>query len=653
VKKTVFCILFLAGFYESQCQSTTEYFMLPFPIGKTYGVSQGNYDDPQGAKNQTHIYTPNSVPPHTVMMYAYDFLLPWGSEVVAPAPCTVVHVMDDTKYGFGNLVVVAYDDGTFGKFCHMANQMQNGVDYLTRVTVGQKLSRGQLIGFSGNTGNSTGPHLHYQRQVNDLPDGPTAQSIKSTFVEVRENGGRPIQGHKYTSFNYFSTNMFYVGAFLDGWKTATLGAYSPSSDPFAICYDYSGGFNVLGALQSEVHLYPRDVSAINLCWCQDFLYIAASGAQSNYMMILNPYQTNADIGFKGVCYIIGGQIRSYWMQNYSHLGPPSTSEYYWTGAGFAGVSTQYSVQYFQPTSTTQIGVMYANGQFQEVSPSNACYSSSNIFGGTGQLFCMANCPTGGGDDYYGEEEDSISASSPDTGKTVIPNPPDTSHPVTPTSYPFQYGFTPVQKTIGEFDGLVICLDTASAADTGAESYHKLAVDTGNVFKYGTDILYFAMYRHTHGKFRLMSSTGGTLNWNNFTTASWDSTGASTWDYCPQITREQKPPIGSYQISCYLDDGSGSVLMETRSYQVVSGATASNSVFRRAENGDCIYWQSGKLVLSLGSAKNVSLHIYDLAGRERKSISGFYSAGLYRQGAILSPGIYILKFNGVFSKFRMM
>ncbi|MDD5528194.1 MAG: M23 family metallopeptidase [Patescibacteria group bacterium] len=171
------CCLAASG----QTVDPPEWYMLPFPIGKTYSCTQGNYDDPLaraskddqiGLNNATH----NASPKFKTMMYAFDFALAWGDQIVSPAPCTVVRVKNIPgttsvdNYGFGNIVVVAYNDGTYGRFCHMANQIKDGVDYLTRVKEGQSLSRGQLIGFCGNTGyciksaTGDGSHLHYRYQ---------------------------------------------------------------------------------------------------------------------------------------------------------------------------------------------------------------------------------------------------------------------------------------------------------------------------------------------------------------------------------------------------------------------------------------------------------------------------------------------------------
>ena len=53
----------------------------------------------------------------------------------------------------GNCVEVQYQDGTLAKFLHLNENL---------VQPGQRVTAGTVVGKSGNTGHSTGPHLHYQ-----------------------------------------------------------------------------------------------------------------------------------------------------------------------------------------------------------------------------------------------------------------------------------------------------------------------------------------------------------------------------------------------------------------------------------------------------------------------------------------------------------
>lgn len=85
-----------------------------------------------------------------------DMLLPIGSPVVAAAGGTVA-VAGWHNYGYGYYVIVDHGDGVRTLYAHLSG---------FAVTVGQLVARGELIAFSGHTGNSTHPHLHFEISAN-------------------------------------------------------------------------------------------------------------------------------------------------------------------------------------------------------------------------------------------------------------------------------------------------------------------------------------------------------------------------------------------------------------------------------------------------------------------------------------------------------
>ena len=92
-----------------------------------------------------------------------DYAVPAGTTVRAPASGVVVETGYDSK--LGKFVYIDHGKGTISKFGHLSD---NSV-----VEKGQVVTAGQAIAKSGNTGNSTGAHLHYTVTVNGKPVDPT------------------------------------------------------------------------------------------------------------------------------------------------------------------------------------------------------------------------------------------------------------------------------------------------------------------------------------------------------------------------------------------------------------------------------------------------------------------------------------------------
>ncbi len=90
-----------------------------------------------------------------------DIASPPGTPVKSPAAGTVVAA--SAHGNFGKHVTIDHGNGVRSRYGHLRQ-----VD----VSAGQRVEKGQVIGLVGNTGRSTGPHLHYELQVNGKPVDP-------------------------------------------------------------------------------------------------------------------------------------------------------------------------------------------------------------------------------------------------------------------------------------------------------------------------------------------------------------------------------------------------------------------------------------------------------------------------------------------------
>lgn len=93
--------------------------------------------------------------------YGADFAAPRGTPVFSTADGVIIKAKQVP--GFGKLVAIDHGYGYITEYGHLQ-------DFAVRK--GQKVKRGDQIGFVGNTGRSTGPHLHYEVKVNGIAVDP-------------------------------------------------------------------------------------------------------------------------------------------------------------------------------------------------------------------------------------------------------------------------------------------------------------------------------------------------------------------------------------------------------------------------------------------------------------------------------------------------
>ena len=98
-----------------------------------------------------------------------------GDPIIATADGTVVNVDFDLG-GFGNYVVIRHKHGFYTRYAHMLR---------SSVANGDRVQQGQVIGYIGNTGLSTGPHLHYEVHIgSDVVDPLKYINLRSNLANA-------------------------------------------------------------------------------------------------------------------------------------------------------------------------------------------------------------------------------------------------------------------------------------------------------------------------------------------------------------------------------------------------------------------------------------------------------------------------------------
>jgi hypothetical protein len=160
-------------------------YLAPFSAGRDFPITQAF---PDAVTHQTF----DSV-------YAVDIAMPVGTDVLAARDGVVFDVASDNYRGgldmsrdgdSANIVRILHEDGTFSLYAHLN---WNSI----RVKPGDRVRAGQYIADSGNTGYTSGPHLHFSVQRNA---GLTVESIPVVFRGPNSASVVPATGDVLTAY---------------------------------------------------------------------------------------------------------------------------------------------------------------------------------------------------------------------------------------------------------------------------------------------------------------------------------------------------------------------------------------------------------------------------------------------------------------------
>lgn len=158
-------------------------YRLPYGSGRAFSVSQGfngsfSHSGPE--------------------RFAIDWSMPEGTPVLAARGGKVVALKEDSQLGgpeknyegLANFVLIQHKDGTVGNYAHLQA-------YGIKVKVGQNVAAGEPIGLSGNTGYTSGPHLHFN--VFKTRNGSERESISIRFRTEDGEAITLLQGCFYSA----------------------------------------------------------------------------------------------------------------------------------------------------------------------------------------------------------------------------------------------------------------------------------------------------------------------------------------------------------------------------------------------------------------------------------------------------------------------
>ncbi len=189
-------------------ESPDVYYTPPFGSGAGWTVTKGNWDDPVNGHNKDN--------QNGLQAYAFDFVRDENHDGVGESGKKILAARGGTVYAFvesetgnssgggnppgytgvGNFLVIKHTDGTFGVYWHLS---KDGV----LVNLGNTVKRGDVLGLSGNTGNSSTAHIHFDVRTGWSLGYPADKkeypSIKIHLMDYNHTCWRPKAGDSVLS----------------------------------------------------------------------------------------------------------------------------------------------------------------------------------------------------------------------------------------------------------------------------------------------------------------------------------------------------------------------------------------------------------------------------------------------------------------------
>ncbi len=159
-------------------------YVLPFPIGEEFRISQGNCTD------NSH---------QGFLRYSYDIEMPFGSVVTAAREGTVHAVRIDQPTGSrgftaANWIQIIHEDGMISAYAHLGQ-------YSNLVEVGDFVQPGDTIALTGDTGDvGSFPHLHFD--LNPCGNVLACATIPVTFNNTSSNPNGLMENSTYLALEY-------------------------------------------------------------------------------------------------------------------------------------------------------------------------------------------------------------------------------------------------------------------------------------------------------------------------------------------------------------------------------------------------------------------------------------------------------------------